>query len=179
MISSRVCMISSRLWMRSIARDWMRSSRVRLNASAKGNSPGFDPRILRHSGIWEAADEAVLNKVLEKYPPCKPLISQTVTDGKTLKFNATFRLWILLHTAIILKRSPLNLSYNYVITKGLVIDEPCWCHWLLSDLHWKYTSSYPRGELVLTDHKLQSQQGNPEGVLLCKVPARTTEVSWY
>jgi hypothetical protein len=25
------------------------------------NSPGFDPNILRHSGIWGAADEAVLN----------------------------------------------------------------------------------------------------------------------
>jgi hypothetical protein len=26
-----------------------------------GNSPGLDPSILRHSGIWRAADEAVLN----------------------------------------------------------------------------------------------------------------------
>jgi hypothetical protein len=25
------------------------------------NSPGLDDNILRHSGIWEAADEAVLN----------------------------------------------------------------------------------------------------------------------
>ncbi len=30
------------------------------------NSPGFDPSILRHSGIWGAADEAVLNCVHEK-----------------------------------------------------------------------------------------------------------------
>ncbi len=29
----------------------------------KINSPGFDPSILRHSGIWGAADEAVLNTV--------------------------------------------------------------------------------------------------------------------
>jgi hypothetical protein len=28
------------------------------------NGPGFDPSIRRHSGIWGAADEAVLNKVL-------------------------------------------------------------------------------------------------------------------
>ncbi len=37
------------------------------------NSPGFDPSILRHSEIWRAADEAVLNKVhLKKYKksPC-------------------------------------------------------------------------------------------------------------
>ncbi len=27
------------------------------------NSPGFDPSILRHSGIWGAADEAVFNTV--------------------------------------------------------------------------------------------------------------------
>ncbi len=30
------------------------------------NSPGFDPSILRHSGIWGAADEAVLKQYKEK-----------------------------------------------------------------------------------------------------------------
>ncbi len=30
------------------------------------NSPGFDPSILRHSGIWRAADEAVWNNVHKK-----------------------------------------------------------------------------------------------------------------
>ncbi len=30
------------------------------------NSSGFDPSILRHSGIWGAADEAVLNNVHNK-----------------------------------------------------------------------------------------------------------------
>jgi hypothetical protein len=39
------------------------------------NSPGFDLSILRHSGIWGAADESVLNKVKEeknpKISPCK------------------------------------------------------------------------------------------------------------
>jgi hypothetical protein len=30
------------------------------------NSPVFDPSILRHSGIWGAADEAVLNKEHKK-----------------------------------------------------------------------------------------------------------------
>ncbi len=47
----------------------MRSSRV-LKASdcqcQNRNSTGFDPSILGHSGIWGAADEAVLNKVLKK-----------------------------------------------------------------------------------------------------------------
>jgi hypothetical protein len=37
------------------------------------NGPGFDPSIRRHSGIWGAADEAVLNIVekKEKNPPKK------------------------------------------------------------------------------------------------------------
>ncbi len=37
---------------------WLRCSRV---ANSQCNCPGFDPSILRHSGIWGAADEAVLN----------------------------------------------------------------------------------------------------------------------
>ncbi len=45
---------------------WMRSSRV-VRASdcqcRSRNSPGLNPSILRHSGIWGASDEAVLNKV--------------------------------------------------------------------------------------------------------------------
>ncbi len=45
---------------------WMRSSLV-VRASdcqcTSCNGPGFDPSIRRHSGIWEAADEAVLNTV--------------------------------------------------------------------------------------------------------------------
>ncbi len=32
------------------------------------NGPGFDPSIRRHSGIWGAADEAVLNIVWKKIP---------------------------------------------------------------------------------------------------------------
>ena len=37
------------------------------------NSPGFDPSIRRHSGIWGAADEGVLNIVRkkQKIPPSK------------------------------------------------------------------------------------------------------------
>ncbi len=48
--------------------EWTRSSRV-VVVRASGcqcqsrNSPKFDPSILRHSGIWGAADEAVLNNV--------------------------------------------------------------------------------------------------------------------
>ncbi len=68
MRSSRMVMRYSRVWMRS-SRVWMRYSRV-VRASGRQcqnrNSPGFDPSILRHSGIWGAADEAVLNNVHKK-----------------------------------------------------------------------------------------------------------------
>jgi hypothetical protein len=72
MRSSRVRMRSSRVRMRS-SRVRTRSSRVRIRSSrvvrAPGcqsqsrNSPGFEPSVLRHNGIREAADEAVLNNV--------------------------------------------------------------------------------------------------------------------
>ncbi len=56
-------MRSSLVWMRS-SLVWMRSSLV-VRASdcqcTSCNGPGFDPSIRRHSGIWGAADEAVLN----------------------------------------------------------------------------------------------------------------------
>jgi hypothetical protein len=44
----------------------MRSSRVVRASDSQcrsRNCPGFDPSILRHSGIWGATDEAVLNIV--------------------------------------------------------------------------------------------------------------------
>jgi hypothetical protein len=47
----------------------MRLSRVvRASESqcSSRNCPGFDPSILRHSGIWRAADETVLNTVHKK-----------------------------------------------------------------------------------------------------------------
>ncbi len=54
----------------------MRSSLVRIRSSlvvrasdcqcTSCNGPGFDPSIRRHSGIWGAADEAVLNFVRNK-----------------------------------------------------------------------------------------------------------------
>ncbi len=54
----------------------MRSSLLRMRSSlvvrasdcqcTSCNGPGFDPSIRRHSGIWGAADEAVLNIVRKK-----------------------------------------------------------------------------------------------------------------
>ncbi len=45
---------------------WMRSSWVIRASGPIRNSPGFYPSILRHSRIWGAADEAVLNNVSKK-----------------------------------------------------------------------------------------------------------------
>ncbi len=45
---------------------WMRCSRVARVSDSQcrsRNCPGFDPSVLRHRGIWGAADKAVLNKV--------------------------------------------------------------------------------------------------------------------
>ncbi len=61
-------MRSSREWMRS-SREWMRPSQVVRASDSQcrsRNCPGFDLSILRHSGIWGAADEAVLNIVHKK-----------------------------------------------------------------------------------------------------------------
>ncbi len=54
------------------SRVWMRSSRV-VRAFDCRNSPWFDPSIFRHSGIWGAADEAVLNTVHRKNPKNPPV----------------------------------------------------------------------------------------------------------
>ncbi len=55
----------------------MRSSHV-VRASGcqyqNRNSPGFDPSIFRHRGIWGAADEAVLNNVHKKIPLWKSIV---------------------------------------------------------------------------------------------------------
>jgi hypothetical protein len=64
----------------------MRSSRV-VRASdcqcRSRNSPGFDPCILRHSGFWGAADEAVFNTVHRKKNP-KNLAVKISTIGKKI-----------------------------------------------------------------------------------------------
>ncbi len=67
---------------------WMRSSR---GVTASGyqcqirNSPGFDPSILRHSGIWRAADEAALNNGHKKRK-----IHDLTLYQRTVKFRHFF-----------------------------------------------------------------------------------------
>ncbi len=61
---------------------WMRPSRVFRASfcqcrSRNSPTPGFDPSFLRHSGIWGAADEAVLktvHKKILKNPPFKSFL---------------------------------------------------------------------------------------------------------
>ncbi len=65
------------------SREGMRCSRVGMRCSLAARAsdsqcrsrscPGFDPSILRHSVIWGAADEAVLNKVLWKEEKIHPV----------------------------------------------------------------------------------------------------------
>jgi hypothetical protein len=62
----------------------MRSSLMRIRSSlvvrvsdcqcTSCNGPGFDPSIRRHSGIWGAADEAVLDIVRNHSTAIKPLV---------------------------------------------------------------------------------------------------------
>ena len=64
----RLVLITSRL-------HFIRSSRVVRESDSQcrsRNCPGFDLSVLRHSGIWGAADEAVMNKVHAKNPKISP-----------------------------------------------------------------------------------------------------------
>ncbi len=78
---------------------WMRSGReVRAsdNQCRSRNFPGFDPSILRHSGIWGATDEAVLNKVLKKIPP---FLKVPYCGFGSSRIPNVFKLYVHLHRA--------------------------------------------------------------------------------
>jgi hypothetical protein len=71
------------------------------------NGPGFDPSIRRHSGIWGAADEAVLNIVWtkrKKIPPKKCYVycpSNTFNHVRLLEIHLScFTYWILVILSI-------------------------------------------------------------------------------
>ncbi len=72
----------------------MRSSRV-VSASdcqcPSRNSPGFDPGILRHRGIWGAADEAVLNKEFTKKILKIPLLTISDTGAFFCSFGILWK----------------------------------------------------------------------------------------
>ncbi len=67
-IQSLQCLKVINLTMSSSLRRMRSSLVVRASdcQSTSCNGPGFDPSIRRHSGIWGAADEAVLNIVWRK-----------------------------------------------------------------------------------------------------------------
>ncbi len=76
---------------------WMRSSRMVRASGCQCRSrisPGFDPSILRHSGIWGAADpEAVLNTVHSKKiknPPFKKKVINSRVCTLHLSENISF-----------------------------------------------------------------------------------------
>ncbi len=76
---------------------WMRSSLV-FRASdcqcTSCNGPGFDPSIRRHSGIWGAADKAVLNIVRKKKKKSPQKIykkKKKISEIKSLKESQNSR----------------------------------------------------------------------------------------
>ncbi len=73
------------------SRVWLRSSRA-VRASEcqcySRNNPGFDPGILGHSGVFKAADEAVLSKVHKKFK--NPLIQQIFHTSSQITFQLRF-----------------------------------------------------------------------------------------
>ncbi len=83
-------------WRRRTVYIWMRSCRVVRASDSQcrsRNCPGFDPSILRHSGIWGAADEAVWNIVHKQErndPPLNIWIRQAESDFKIV-FRKTFK----------------------------------------------------------------------------------------
>ncbi len=77
-LTSTKCLLAHLWLVRAELVLWMRFSRVVRASDCQCKSPGFDPSILRHSGIWGAADEAVLNKVHRKKIKKIPLFSYSV-----------------------------------------------------------------------------------------------------
>ncbi len=57
---------------------------------------GFDPSILRHSGVWGAADEAVLKKVQKNQKPTPPPPPVVAVQKKSLKRLEKNSSWVLL-----------------------------------------------------------------------------------
>jgi hypothetical protein len=49
--------------------EWLERLAVKCQCLSRNSPHGFDPSILRHSGIWGAADKAVLNNVHKKKNP--------------------------------------------------------------------------------------------------------------
>ncbi len=74
----QLCTWSPNKFWRSYSILWMRFSRVVRASDSQyrsRNCPGFDPSMLRHSEIWGAADEIVLNTVHKKNPPYKKIFT--------------------------------------------------------------------------------------------------------
>ncbi len=82
---------------------WMRSTLVDRASDCQYrscNSRGFDPSIRRHSGIWRAADEAVLDKVHRKKSIKIPLLIFSSKEEKTYSRFLTkifLDLWRIVH----------------------------------------------------------------------------------
>ncbi len=129
----------------------MRSSLLRMKSSqvvratdcqcTSCNGPGFDPSIRRHSGIWGAADEAVLNIVRKN----KKKSPQKIFKRKNISWKShqhAARLLLSGHPETVRKRQavwPVHHVQNYTCwvtllqpaRRAAVLDQPSslWPHW--------------------------------------------------
>ncbi len=128
---------------------WMRSSLV-VRASdcqcTSCNGPGFDPSIRRHSGIWGAADEAVLNIVR---------MFRETSEEDELVYDALLQQWFTLvnqKNALLRRQMQLNIleKEDDLEKKSLLLQvsdklsstfsrrrttsrrSPCSCRWVTS-----------------------------------------------
>ncbi len=94
----------------------MRSSLV-VRASdcqcTRCNGPGFNPSIRRHSRIWGAADEAVLNIVRKKKKKIPPKIFLKKRVSKMLRISRWFQIrgnnWKKMHPEKVICQKPLQV----------------------------------------------------------------------
>jgi hypothetical protein len=91
------------------------------------NGPGFDPSILKHSGIWGAADEAVLNIVRKKIKKYKKKNVESVRwrpqrrklttcENGQKQFRVSYGIWQLLKNTVDGNRQAITLWHERLTT---------------------------------------------------------------
>ncbi len=96
-----------------------RLERLHVNAKSR-TSPGFDPSVLRHSEIWGAADEAVLNKYdkLRNRQPMNFLTGHIYSYLIFSRFACTLRTESFLTTLQCAELSRTTLKTSIIILKN-------------------------------------------------------------
>ncbi len=107
--------------------------------SSSLNSPGFGPSILRHSGIWVAADEAVFNIEHKKikYKKSPFLISNSI-DSRARKSSPG--------TTVLMADQCLALIYSLVVKASQGVTKRCRLSWLTNSARVYEPKSGGRGK---------------------------------